>query len=154
MTTDETTSEIEEERLAVHNSRFSRELREAFLKEIEAGHLLVAACGAVGITPRTLNRWKQYAQDLEREDQKAYAEFFEQVEIAMAKFHGVPENTVLAAIKAGDSPSARWWLERNDAPTYGTKRAATVQVTAQPGSEVNVVLTHVEGDYDPSDVFE
>ena len=136
-----------------HNSKFVPERLEAFLRAIEQGRTITVACERAGISRRAYDRWVQKAEEQKVEGWKAYAEFVRLVEHEQVTFQDILEGVVTRAAIGGDVKAAFKVLEKRDEQAWGPKRASTVAIEAQAGSRVNVVVTPVHGQVDPSRVF-
>lgn len=145
------------EPLGPHGSKFTPEITERFLDAVRyTGMTLKAACGAVGINPRTLERWLARARDEAEEAEGRgspgpYTEFFLDVERAQGNALSTMELKQYQLALEGDGPSIRRWLETHDPMTWG-RRGSAVPV-AITGDNPQIVIQQGGGTSDNLDDY-
>ncbi len=139
--------------LGPHGNKFTPEITELFLNAVRhTGMTLKAACGAVGIHPRTLERWHAKAYtEVEEGSPGPYTEFFLDVGLAEGNAQSTAELKQWQLVLEGDGPSIRRWLEAHDPVVWGRRQSrGPILVT---GDHAQVAVLQEGTSNDPADYF-
>ena len=99
-------------------TKFTKEVGEKIISEIKDGFTQKVACAKAGISPRTLQRWKNKADGQKtKTDLKC---FFEELEIAEGIRQGLYEDVTRESALINRNPcTAKWYLSHLDKDTFG-----------------------------------
>ena len=99
-------------------TKFTKEVGEKIISEIEEGYTQKVACAKAGISIRTLQRWRVKAEEHKtKTDLKC---FFEDLEVAEGIRQGLYEDvTRESALENRNPATARWYLSHIDKETFG-----------------------------------
>lgn len=114
-------------------TKFTKEVGEKIISEIQQGYTQKVACAKAGITSRTLQRWRNKAEEQKtKTDLKC---FFEELEIAEGMRQGLYEDvTRESALEHRNPVMAKWYLSHLDRDTFGPQDPT--QTEAPPEIEI------------------
>ena len=107
-------------------TKFTKEVGEKIISEIENGYTQKAACARAGISDRTLRRWRAKAEEHKtKTDLKC---FFEDLDVAEGIRQGLYEDvTRESALEHRNPATARWYLSHLDRDTFGPQDATQTE---------------------------
>lgn len=119
-------------------TKFTKEVGEKIISEIEDGYTQRVACARAGISIRTLQRWRVKAEEHKtKTDLKC---FFEDLEVAEGIRQGLYEDvTRESALENRNPATARWYLSHIDKETFGPQ-----EVTQTEAPEIEITEDDVE----------
>lgn len=100
------------------NTRFTAEVRERYLELLRKGGRKIKSAKAVGVSYRTIERYRADNDDFRRDEQIAVMEAVEDIEIVL---HTLAQQGDLSAIKM--------WLSAYNRAEFGGDRTITVDAT-------------------------
>ena len=107
-------------------TKFTKEVGEKIISEIEEGYTQKVACAKAGISIRTLQRWRVKAEEHKtKTDLKC---FFEDLEVAEGIRQGLYEDvTRESALENRNPATARWYLSHIDKETFGPQETTQTE---------------------------
>lgn len=112
--------------MAGRPTKFTKEVGEKIISEIEEGYTQKVACARAGISDRTLRRWKTKAE--EHKTRTALVKFIEKLEIAEGIRQGLYEDvTRESALEHKNPIMAKWYLTHLDRNTFGPQETTQTE---------------------------
>jgi hypothetical protein len=116
---------------------------------VRRGNYLGTACRAVGVSQRTVNRWRARG----REGKQPYKQFLVDLSAALAEAEAHHVENIREAASKGDGKNwtaSAWWLERTNPKKWARPELLNVRATVKHEGVVHVTQIQMDRRFGPA----